>query len=316
MPRRLSRILAGFFALLLVAAGLLAFWAYHRDPLAALLPPEHGLQADHQALPAQDGRQVSRLTLHGKALGDIVITLSLPQPLPPGKLPVVLILGGLETSAQSFRHLKDPGANAVASYAWPVPSRLASAGAAIRQAPEFYRRVMAVPGQVASALDWLKTQPWADGERVSLLGFSLGALAVPAALDLAQRDGVHVGWTIIAYGGAPLGAVLAANPSLKSRGLGKPLGPLVDLVFHPLEPTVHLSRVSGKFLVLQAQDDLFIPGAARDRLRDAVPEPKTVITFAGNHMGVGPEKTALLQQIIYASKTWLSDNGAVNPVPF
>jgi dienelactone hydrolase len=316
MRGRRVLIIAGILALLLSAPALLWFWACHRDPLAALPPPEHGLQADRQALPAPDGRTVSRLTLHGKSLGDIVFTLSLPEPLPQAKLPLVLVLAGLATAENSLRYIQDPGDNAVAAYAWPVPSRLAGAAAALRQGPQIYRRVLAVPGQAVSILHWLRAQPWADGGRVSLLGYSLGALAAPAVLDVAGHDGIHVGWTIIAYGGAPLGAVLAANPSLKPPWLRRALAPLLDLALHPLEPTLHLPRVSGKFLVLQGQDDGLIPGAARDRLKAAVPDPKTIITFEGTHMGVGPQKMALLQEIIAASKRWLMENGAVNPVPF
>ncbi|MCG6538132.1 MAG: hypothetical protein L7F78_26320, partial [Syntrophales bacterium LBB04] len=90
---------------------------------------------------------------------------------------------------------------------------------------------------------------------------------------------------------------------------------LVDLLFHPLEPTVHLPRLAGKFLVLEGQSDSMIPAAARSLLRQAVPEPKTVITFEGIHMGVGPNKMALLQKIVKASKTWLIQNGAINNCP-
>jgi hypothetical protein len=46
-----------------------------------------------------------------------------------------------------------------------------------------------------------------------------------------------------------------------------------------------------------------------------LPEPKTVITFEGNHMGVGPDKMALLQKIIATSKNWLIENGAINHGP-
>jgi hypothetical protein len=312
MRGRKGLITAGFLGLLLLGAVNLAFWAYSRDPLLSLPPPEHGLKAAPRASVGQDHRQVEHLTLPTKALGEIHISLSLPEPLPPQKLPVVLVLGGLVTGENSVRYVMDAGANAIVGYSWPLPVRLHGLDAVLR-APDLYERVMAIPGQVASVLNWLASQPWADAKRISLLGFSQGALAVPAAQDLAAHNGTRIGWTIIAYGGAPLGAVLAANPHMQPRWLGQALAPLTDLVFHCLEPTVHLPRLAGKFLVLQGQEDNLIPQAARNFLEAAVPEPKTVITMAGKHMGVGPGKMALLQKIITTSKTWLIENGAINP---
>lgn len=178
-----------------------------------------------------------------------------------------------------------------------------------------YHRVMTIPGQVASVPHWLIEQPWADAQRISLLGFSQGALAAPSVQDIAARDGTRIGSTIIAYGGAPLGALLAANPHMKPTWLREAMAPLVDIGFHSLEPTVHLPRLSGKFLVLEGRNDGLIPEAARKLLREATPEPKTVITFEGTHMGVGPDKMALLQKIIETSKLWLIENGAINRGP-
>ena len=314
MRGRKGLIVLGFFGLLLAGAVTLAFWAGGRDPLASLPPPEHGLTAARTALAAPNHRQVFQITLHGNTLGDISFTLSLPDPLPPEKLPVVMVLGGLVTGQDSIRHIKDAGDNALVGYDWPKPLRRRGPVLMLK-GPAIYHSVMTVPGQAASALHWLMEQPWADGQRLSLLGFSLGALAVPALQDLAAQDGTPIGWTIIAYGGAPLGAVLAANPHLKPRWLRRALAPLLDLALHPLEPTLHLPRLSGKFLVLEGRDDRLVPAAARNRLRAAVPEPKTVISFEGTHMGVGPDKMALLQKIVAASKTWLMENGAVNLIP-
>jgi len=311
---RKGLIVAGFLGLLLVGAVTLAFWAYGRDPLASLPPPEHGLKAERTTLTAQDHRHIYNITLHGNTLGDIAFTLSLPDPLPPKKLPIVLVLGGLVTSEDSIRYIKNAGDNAIVGYAWPIPARLRGARGVI-QAPGLYHRIMTIPGQVASVLRWLMEQPWADAERISLLGFSLGALVAPSLQDFAAHNGTRIGWTIIAYGGAPLGAVIAANPRMKPIWLRKAMAPLADIFFHPLEPTVHLPRLAGRFLVLEGRDDNLIPEAARKLLREAVPEPKTVITFEGVHMGVGSDKMALLQKIIETSTTWLTQNGAVNRGP-
>ena len=151
------------------------------------------------------------------------------------------MLGGLVTGADNINYIKDAGDNAIIGYAWPLPVRLHGVSDFVLQAPDLYHNVITIPGQMASALNWLINQPWPDAKRISLLGFSQGALAVPAVQDIAAHDGIRIGWTVIAYGGASLGAVLASNPHLKPTWLGKSLAPLVDLVFHSLEPTVHRS---------------------------------------------------------------------------
>jgi len=315
MWRRIGLIVFGVLGLLLAGAIMLVFWASGRHPLTFLPPPEHGLKADHTTSPSHDNRYVEHIMLHGNSLGDIAFTLSLPDPVPPKKLPVVLILGGHVTGADSISYVKDAGDNIIVGYTWPLPVQLHSVSDFVLQAPDLYHRVMTIPGQVASVLHWLIEQPWADAKRISLLGFSQGALAAPSVQGIAAHDGIRIGWTIIAYGGAPLGTLLAANPHMKPTWLRKALAPLVDLVFHSLEPTVHLPCLSGKFLVLEGRDDRLIPAAARNLLREAVPEPKTVITFEGNHMGVGPDKMALLQKIIATSQKWLIENGAINYGP-
>jgi hypothetical protein len=312
---RKGLIVFGALVLLLVGAILLVYWASGRQPLAFLPPPEHGLPAVRTRLPAVGNRRVEHVVLPGHTLGDIAFTLSLPDPLPLKKLPVVLILGGHVTGADSIRYIKDAGDNVIVGYAWPLPVRFHGVRDFIWQAPNLYHRVMTIPGQVVTALRWLMEQPWVEAERLSLLGFSQGALAVPVVQDLAAHDGIYIGWTIIAYGGAPLGALLAANPHLKPAWLRQGLAPMVDLLFHSLEPTVHLPRLSGKFLVLEGRNDGLIPETARNLMREAVPEPKTVITFEGTHMGVGPDQVALLQKIIETSKSWLIENGAINKIP-
>jgi hypothetical protein len=167
---RKGLIVVGFFGLLLMGAFTLAFWAYTRDPLLSLPPPEHGLKAERAAFSVQDQRHVEHITLHGNTLGDITFTFSLPDPLPPQKLPVVLVLGGLVTGENSIRDIKDAGDNAIVGYAWPIPIRLHDISVFL-QALGLYHRLMAIPGQVASVLYWLINQPWADAERISRWAF-------------------------------------------------------------------------------------------------------------------------------------------------
>ena len=176
---RKGLIVVGFFGLLLMGAVTLAFWAYTRDPLLSLPPPEHGLKAERTTLSAPDHRHFERITLHGNTLGNIAFTLSLPDPLPPKKIPLVLVMGGLVTGEDSIRYIKDAGDNAIVGYAWPVPVRLHGVSDFMLQAPGLYHNVMTIPGQVASALHWLIEQPWADAEPYQPARLFPGSLGRP-----------------------------------------------------------------------------------------------------------------------------------------
>jgi hypothetical protein len=259
----------------------------------------------------EPGRRLQHITLAGGDLGDIGIIISLPDPLPVKKLPILIVLGGLGTGENNIRTIDNPSDNAIVGYDWPMPVDFPKGREFVLQTPDLYRRVTTIPGQIASSIDWLASQPWADDKRISILGFSLGALATPAAENLVEHNGRHIGWTIIAYGGAPFGVLFASNPRLKPKWMG----PVIDVLLHPLQPTVNLPYISSHFLVLEGRDDALIPAEARTTLRDAVPAPKDVVVFSGDHMGVGPGKQELLGQIIRTSRVWLINNGAVNAAP-
>jgi len=306
------RTLCVLFALLIIAGAAWTICLTTCDPLKRLPAPESNLSTVNDAMPPPKGRILNHVTLHSEKLGDIGIVISLPDPLPTKKLPLLIVLGGLGTGGNNIRYIDDARKNAIIGYDWPMPIRFPSGFTLIQELPQLYHQVMTVPGQIVSAVGWLSSQPWADNTRISLLGFSLGALAVPAVQDVAQHNSITIGWTIIAYGGAPLGALFTANPHMKPVWLRYALGPLIDFALWPCEPTRHLKQLHGHFLVLEGNNDELIPAAARSSLRDAVPNPKDVVIFDGNHMGVGKDKLVLLQRIIQTSRNWLINNGAVN----
>ena len=63
------------------------------------------------------------MILSSAALGDIGIIVSLPDPLPDRKLPILIVLGGLGTGENNIRYLPDAGDNAIVGYDWPIPVR-------------------------------------------------------------------------------------------------------------------------------------------------------------------------------------------------
>jgi len=308
---RLFRIHATLAVVVIVTMVLVLYRAAH--PVSGLAPPDHNLQAASTQPVIRKGRRLEHITLASTDFGNIGIFVSMPDPLPARRLPVVIVLGGLGTGENNIRYIDNAGDNIIIGYDWPIPVRFPQGLAFLEQAPTLYSQVMVIPEQVASAIAWVAAQPWADEKHISVLGYSLGALAAPSAENLAERDGHPIGWTILAYGGAPFGDLLAANPHMQPEWLRVILAPVIDFLFRSLQPTANLPQLSSHFLVLEGRDDALVPAGARARLRDAVPGSKDVIVFNGDHMGVGAGQMELLGQIIRTSRAWLLQNGAVNP---
>lgn len=300
-------------ALALFAVLLVVLQQPGRDSLAAL--PRGGgptTTASHQAL-HEDGRLIQQYTIEDSALGRIGLVVSLPDPLPDRPLPILVVLGGLGTGLKNIRYVPSVGDNVVVSYDWPIPRKLPRGIDALLQAPGLYDRVYGVPGQIATAVEWVAGQPWAERERISLLGFSLGAVAVPAAQRLLELRGLRVGWTVLAYGGADVANLLEHHPRAGPDWARPMIGWLAERLFRPLDPAEHLSHLSGRFLVIGGTDDGLIPKHSAQLMQDLVPEPKTVLLLNGQHMGVGRAQTALLRQIQQVTEDWLVDQEAINP---
>ena len=174
------------------------------------------------------------------------------------------------------------------------------------------RQVLDIPGQVAVALRWIAAQPWSDGDRVTVVGFSLGAIAAPAIERVAALEQVRIGWTVLAFGGAPLGALVEGDERIRPAWLRPVLALGADLVLRPVDPAVHLPHLAGRFLTLDAtQDEIVGAGAAR-RLVALTPAPKQSIHLPGDHVGTGPDRAAQLAAAMAATCGWLVETGAVN----
>jgi hypothetical protein len=307
-----------FIALVLLAAagtGGFICWLELRDPLAALPRATENPIATGFAAEPRNGRMLQHVVLDAPNVGRIGLAISLPDPLPNRRLPILMVLGGLATGERNIRNIPGGGDNAIVGYDWPIPTALPQGWDFVRKAPDFYDRALRVPGQVAAALDWLAGQGWADPDRTSLLGFSLGALAVPAAQRLAELRGRTIGWTVLAYGGSPIAVLLAANPYMKPRWAAPIVSRVADLMFRPVEPGEHLPHLRGRFLLVGGRDDAFVPEAAAQQLRDLAPKPKTIVLLEGGHMGVGANRQALLAEVIAVTTSWLAEEKAVNPPP-
>jgi hypothetical protein len=304
---------AGAFAVVLTFGGV-AGWLRLRDPVGAL-PREATGDLPHleEVIERRGVRLLTRVTLEGSAVGNIHFFVSRPAPSAAERIPLMVVVPGRRTGAEAISLLGDLGSNAVVWFEWPFPPSVEWGGGLVRRIPDLHRDALSVPGQLDAVLRWASQQAWVDRERVSLLGYSLGALVVPAAQRLSQERGDAAGWIVLAYGGAPIGAVLEGIPEIRDSRLRPAIRVAADLLLRPVEPSVHLPELRGRFLLLGGRDDPVIPPEAAERMRQLTPQPRTIILFEGEHIGVGARKRKLLDPVVATTKSWLVDQGAIAP---
>jgi hypothetical protein len=308
--------LRGLGVLLLVLLLWLGLRALVPTDALAALPRAGGVSVLRmEEEPPSDGRQLRRVVLRSEALGDISLAINVPHPQPARPLPVVFVLGGHQTGQAAIDTLGPPGENVLVGYDWPIPRKLPrSTWEWLQATPALRRQVLGVPGQVTAALAWLREQPWADDERMSLAGFSLGAIAAPAIQRVATAEGLRIGWTVLGYGGAGLGDLLAEHPAVRRHRLGGVVAQAVGVLLHPIEPALHLPALQGRFLVISGRGDALISQRAVTRFHTLTPEPREVVFLEGDHPGTGSRQQALLEEIVAVTRAWLVSQGAVNPL--
>ncbi len=304
--------------LFVLGAGILFLggWIGHekmKDPLALIqdnIPPAHLLR--EQPMACEPHRVCTAITLSLEGFDAVEISLSLPEATPEGGLATVILLGGFDTGKRSIFEVPKAGANAVIGYDYPLsreawyeawwPRRMLAARRASRQ----------VPAQILAVLSWARAQAWSDG-RTSLLGFSLGALYLPAVHHMASLHGMRIGPSIIAYGGADLAPIFRFASRKEPAWLRGTLTGLAVLGLRELEPVHHLPHLKGEFLLLNGSDDRLVPFETVERLRALLPEPKTIVTLKSDHMMPGDRE--LMETIIRVSRNWLIKRQAINPPP-
>ena len=259
-------------------------------------------------------RIIQQYAIDDSGLGIINIAVSFPNPMPSHPLPVLFILGGLETGFDSVQHVSDIGDNILVGYNWPINSKLPKGISILTESPRIYKGIYKSPGQIAKAIEWVSDQSWSEKEKISLLGFSIGAIASPAVQHIIENRGItNIGWTVLAYGGTNIGQLVNSNPNIKPKWAKPLFGWIIQLLFNPIDPKEHLEYISGNFLLINGKDDEFIPKESSLLMQKLTPSPKNIILLDGKHMGVGEKQKELLSIIIKETRMWLKQNGAINP---
>lgn len=309
------RVSACCLGTLLVGAGWFT-WMWRRDPMPLLDQGKAALglveaREFQGESPSGEPRRYLDLQLSGAPAGVLRAVVSLPRQ-PPGPLPVVVILGGLEAGRESLAYVPVHGPNALVGCDYPQGPPSWYEGTPLRELPAIREAALAVPERMARLVGWIRGQPWADPRRVSLLGYSFGAAFAPACTRLLETRDMGPFRLVMAFGGADLPGLFDANvqisPRLAQWGAGRALGVLV----RPLEPSRHLPHLRTPALVMLGTRDAKVPRRYGRLMYDLHGGQKSLMELEAPHLDPGrPELTA---QVVEASRAWLVAEGALNPI--
>lgn len=300
--------------LVLIISGW-ATWERTRNPVTALdkNPGRIITKVDSTLISRflSDDREYRHIILSTEHIGDIEAYISFPLIRYIEKMPVIIVLGGLEIGIFNFRYISEPGNNTIIIYQYPYKTDQWRNNSAISQIPIIRRKILVVPTQILSLVDWIKQQSWADTNRINVSGYSFGSFFVPAVYHLDDLKGQQLAPGVIAYGGVDIYKLLMTNIKKTFLPL-KMLGSwIAATAIYPIEPALHLPKMKNEFLIINGTLDDQIPENSWKRLHQLTPEPKTILILEEGHMH--PRKPELTLKLVNLSKKWLREHNVINP---
>ena len=307
-------LLSLFLVLFLLFGGWM-LWERNRDPLSSIdlkagrvqLSDDTTYTMAFEDIPERKYRHV---VLGSEYLGNIEAFISQPKFMPKEGLPVVIIMGGLEIDMDIFRLIQDPGNNIYVIFKYPYTPEYWYEGTAIVEIPVIRRSMLRVPSQVLSLYQWVSKEPWAEDERVTVTGFSFGAMFLPAVNHLAQRRGEVLNPGVIAYAGADISDLLYTNMEKIDASWRSLLAYIGETAIYGIEPAHHLSYMNNEFLLINGTRDHQISTYSWKKLHHLTPQPKTVMILDEGHMH--PRKPELTKKLVKIIRGWLRERGLIN----
>lgn len=237
-------------------------------------------------------------------------TVSLPEQVPQGGLPTILIVGGLRTGRESLQFIPDHGEYALVAYEYPKQLKTLHKINVLWHLYTVRKAALEVPIELIEILHYLQKKSWVNQEPISLMGYSFGATFTPVIYATAGQKGIKLGPGVMAYGGAGIYCLFKANLPLPNFLKG-PIATMAAATFKPIDPILYAPKMKGDFLILNGVYDEQIPMECAHRLQDLVPEPKTIMNLETEHMS--PKKPELNLRLINISRSWLEEKRQSNP---
>jgi hypothetical protein len=235
--------------------------------------------------------------------GDTVVGIWRPGAPQQGSRWAAVIIGGIETDDRAALLVPDSLPIGILAVSWPWKGpRHMSVPAFVASVPAMRRALIRTPAALARGVEAVRrAHPEA---RVLLLGASLGAPPVAAAVSVSRPDALA-----LVDGAADLGRLLRSETSRAVGGgigaaLGPPAGALGARLVYPLEPARHGTAAKGiPVLLLDPEHEDRYPAECVTRLHATFPHASRR-QHPGGHMH--PDDRPQLARIIEIIWQWLN----------
>lgn len=229
-----------------------------------------------------DDRDLHQIQLVHSEVGTIQITLNGPKDFATSgsKYSVLFVTAGFMDTSKILQALQDKNL-IIASYTYP-----ASREDFAKDPSLVSKTVRVIPGQIALALEWLKTRKYTDSDRLSVMGLSLGSLFTPVALQLAALRGTAPASTVFAYSGLNLNQTMQ---KILSKIIQEPtltmVYQLMSDITNSYDPKAFLPGLRGPFLAIYGMNDTLIPKADSLEQYSLLANQKSIAWINGPHIG-------------------------------
>lgn len=260
------------------------------------------------------------VTPHGQVTEKIVLTSDsglrvllrlIRDELPGARRPVLIVLGGHRTGSDAVDLFGDVGDRVVVGLDYPYdgPEKVRGTRQILKTLPLARQAMLDTVPAVSLALDWILTQPWADADRVVVVGASLG---VPFATTAAAHD-ERIRGAMLVHGAADnrlwLEAQLARR--IDTRALHYPLSVLLHwMAYGPaLDTRARIGAIAPRpVVIIGARNDERTPAGQTELLYELAGEPKRLRFTDGAH--IEPDRSEIIEALLRIAEEEMEFLGA------
>jgi len=302
--RMVKRMVLGLVAaLILCLAGLLGVKGCCDARYYHGYDPDAPLNAVIRGTEDRPGYRRVDLTFEGVPGQPVPTLLALPRE-GEGPFPCIVFLHGIGQKKDFLDEIAAPFVEAgfamVSSDQYTRGERRLDGAGPLTEMLRMRRRAALNVLETRRLVDYLVTRPDIAADRLYLVGASFGAITGSTAAAFEKRFKA----VVLVYGGGNLRVLLASD------GVREEAGDWTDVVARagafimaPADPLRHVHEIAPRPVLLQnGKHDSLIPAVTAQALFDAAREPKEIIWYDSDHVGLDERQT---WQVLNEALAWL-----------